>query len=248
VSHSIPVEVELPPSSERRPARVRRSLSLADCQRFLPLVRRTAMRVARRGPSSVSVQDLVGWGWVGLIEAYGRAEGLTPEETDAFLWFRVEGAMLDHLRALDPVKRSAQRSSRRVTRAVEVLTRLLCRAPNEEEVARELGVSLEASRVIVSSAAGACAARQRRLGSEELEALCGDGPLPDEVFEERAKGACLAAALEGLPPRLRQIITLSYEQELTLREIGELLGVSESRVCQLRGEAMERLREAMSRG
>jgi RNA polymerase sigma factor FliA len=217
----------------------------AECRRFLPLVRRIAIRLARHVPSSVAIQDLIGWGWVGLIEAHARAPMLPEPELDAFVSSRARGAMLDYLRTLDPAKRRGQASCRRLESAEATLEQSLSRAPQDDELARQLGVSLETCWALVRSVATVRLARTSALGSEALDVLVGPEPSPADLVATRLLGEALATARERLPPRLRQVVALYYEQDRTLREIGELLGVSESRVCQLRNDAIQQLRDAI---
>ncbi len=113
--------------------------------RFLPLIRRTAMRLARRVPRTVNVADLVGYGWMGLLEAKKRAPSMPTSEFEAYALYRVRGAMLDYLRTLDPATRAARGTSRRVARAIRDLTGELQRAPEEGEIAERLGITAEAA-------------------------------------------------------------------------------------------------------
>jgi RNA polymerase sigma factor for flagellar operon FliA len=107
-------------------ARARRTMDFSAYERFLPLVRRTAMRLARRVPPSVTVADLVGYGWVGLMEAFHRsAEEMPDDEFQAYALYRVRGAMLDYLRSLDPATRDLRRASRRVATAIRDLSQRL---------------------------------------------------------------------------------------------------------------------------
>src|SRR5579859_5713081 len=118
-------------------ARARRTMNRDAYEQFLPLVRRTAMRLARRVPATITVSDLVGYGWIGLMEAYQRSSPDMPEEEfEAYALYRVRGAMLDYLRSLDPTTRDLRRASRQVARTIRDLTSALGRDPEEEEIAR----------------------------------------------------------------------------------------------------------------
>lgn len=224
---------------------VRRSLTRADYDRFLPMVRRIATRLARRLPSHVSLQDLVSCGFVGLTEAFARASAAMPEnELEAFVSCRIKGAMLDHLRSLDPAAREARNASRRIARAMASLTRALGREPESCEVAEALGVDEDEYRRMLSTIAGKTSPITETIDLEGIE-LESHEKSPEEDAGRRMLCAVVSDAIEQLPPRLREIVRLSYVEDLTLREIGAVLGVSESRVCQLHREAMQKLRQTV---
>jgi RNA polymerase sigma factor FliA len=220
----------------------RRQLSRADYDRFSPLVRRIAMRMARRVPSHISVGDLVSCGWLGLLEAFSRAEGGMPvEEFEAYASHRVRGAMLDYLRGLDPATRQARNASRRVARVITQLTGQLDRQPEEHEIAASMGLELVAFRQLLSTIANAGMARLEVLDIDQVDPA-EDRGAPDEEAGRRMLSRAVADAIQHLSPRLQQVLALYYQEDCTLREIGAVLGVSESRVSQLHTEAMHRLR------
>lgn len=231
-------------ASERRAARV---LSPAEYRKYLPIVRRTAMRLARKVPASISVADLTGYAWVGLVEAYARAAPeMDDEEFEAYALYRIRGAMLDHLRSLDTNSRTTRAQSRKITRAITALTQRLGRAPEEEEIAAEVGLSLEEYRVVLSAL--------DRAGMSRLELLDIDGEVaadpaeaPEDSAGRKEMREAVARAIPTLPERLQQVLALYYVEECTLREIGAILEVSESRVSQLHTEAVHRLRAAIGR-
>jgi RNA polymerase sigma factor FliA len=230
-------------ASEQRAARV---LSAADYRKYLPIVRRTAMRLARKVPSHISVGDLTGYAWVGLVEAFARSsEHMDEAEFEAYALYRIRGAMLDHLRSLDTQSRASRATSRKVTRAIHRLTQSLLRPPDENEIAAELSLTLIEYRSTLAAL--------DRAGMNRLEMLDIDGELPDEAeLPEELAGRkemqeAVADAIQMLPERLQHILALYYTEECTLREIGAILDVSESRVCQLHTEAVHRLRAAIGR-
>ncbi len=142
------------------PPAPRRALTRADYDRFQPLVRRLAMRAARRVPSHIKAQDLMGYGWLGLVEAFSRAEAtMADEEFEAYASYRIRGAMLDYLRSLDPMARALRSRSRHVSRAIADLTKSLGRQPEEEEIAKALGMDLDAYRETLSDIGKAGMAR-----------------------------------------------------------------------------------------
>lgn len=217
----------------------------------VPLVKSMAQRLAQRLPSQVEMNDLISVGVIGLIDAAGRYKPTLGVPFDAFARRRVHGAMLDALRELDWAPRSLRRLRREMDSAVATLRHTLGREPEETEIAaamelspREYDKALEQLRTL-------------EIGSlRQLEAPAPDGTSLLELCVDPGEGVFaqlerkelrehLARAIEQLPERERQILALYYEQELTLAEIGEVIGVCESRVCQLRSLALSRLRTAL---
>ncbi len=228
-------------------SRARRTMDRAAYERFLPLVRRTAMRLARRVPSNITVADLVGYGWVGLMEAYQRsAENMREEEFEAYALYRVRGAMLDYLRSLDPATRDLRRASRRVAHAIRGLSQKLGREPEEAEIAESMGMQLRAYRELLEKIAAAGMARLELLDLDEVEVETAGETVDDAVAKRRLADA-VVVAMETLPPKLLQVLALYYQEGCTLRQIGAVLGVGESRVSQLHSEAIHRLRAAVGR-
>jgi RNA polymerase sigma factor for flagellar operon FliA len=214
----------------------------------VPLVKTMAQRLAQRLPSQVEVSDLVSVGVLGLIDAAGRYKPASGVPFDAFARRRVHGAMLDSLRELDWAPRSLRRLRREVDSAVGALRRTLAREPEEAEIAVEMGLSLadyektlEQLRTLDIGAIRSLDAPNED-GTSRIE-LCVD---PSEgigaQLERKELRAHLARAIEQLPERERQILALYFEEELTLAEIGRVIGVGESRVSQLRSLALSRLR------
>lgn len=238
-----------PPKQERRslqPALRRRKLTRADYDQFLPLVRRIAMRLARRVPSHVSVDDLISSGWVGLVEAFSRTEASMPlEEFEAYASHRVKGAMLDYLRSLDPTARQIRNASRRIARAVTKLTQKLDRQPEENEIAEAMELNIEQYRELLSSVAKAGMARLEMVDIDQIDATENERLAPDEEASRNMMSNMVAGAITELPDRLQKVLMLYYQESCTLKEIGAILGVSESRVSQLHTEAMHRLRAAI---
>jgi RNA polymerase sigma factor for flagellar operon FliA len=215
--------------------------------RFLPLVRRTAMRLARRVPSNITVADLAGYGWIGLMEAYQRtAEDMPDEEFQAYALYRVRGAMLDYLRSLDPTTRDLRRASRTVTRAIRDLSQTMGHEPEEEDIAKHLGMDVPAYRALLEKIASAGMARLEMLDLDDIDLESATETVDDEVSKRRLADA-VAQAMEKLPDKLINVLALYYQEGCTLREIGAVLGVGESRVSQLHTEAIHRLRAAVGR-
>jgi len=223
-----------------------RALSRADYDKYLPLVRRTAMRMARRVPAEVTVADLVSYGWIGLIEAHRRAQpGMPDNEFEAYALYRVKGAMLDYLRGLDPATRSTRKTSRLIARSIATLSQKFGRAPEEEEIASALGMTMEQYRQALTDVA---AAGMARLELVDIDNVNVDQSHDDGGVEgKRMISNALIKAIGTLPERLQQLLALYYQEDCTLREVGEVLGITESRVSQLHTEAIHRLRAAIGR-
>jgi RNA polymerase sigma factor for flagellar operon FliA len=215
------------------------------------LVKVLAQRLAHRLPPEVEVNELISVGVLGLVEAANRYQPALGVPFDAFARRRVHGAMLDALRSLDWVPRSMRRLRRELDATVARLRHELGREPREAEIAAAMNMTPDEFDEAVEELRGLELASIRPLDAlgPDGESLLnvavdpGDGPMAQ--CERRELREALSRALEGLPDRERQILALSYEHELTLAEIGELLGVSESRVCQLRSLALSRLRATL---
>jgi RNA polymerase sigma factor for flagellar operon FliA len=214
----------------------------------VPLVKAMAQRLAQRLPSQVEVSDLMSVGMLGLIDAAGRYKPGTGVPFDAFARRRVQGAMLDSLRELDWAPRSLRRMRRDVDSAIGSARRRLGREPQEKEIAAELGVSVAEYQKTLEQL------RTLEIGAiRSLDAPAEDGTSRIELCIDPSEGVFaqlerqdlrkhLARAIEQLPERERQILALYFEEELTLAEIGQVIGVTESRVSQLRTLALSRLR------
>jgi RNA polymerase sigma factor for flagellar operon FliA len=219
-----------------------RTLTSEEYRRYLPMVRRSAMRFARKVPAHITVNDLIGYGWIGLVEAFNRAAPeMGPEEFEAYASYRVRGAMLDHLRRLDPHTRKRRAQSKEVARAISQLTGRLCRPPEEDEVARELSLDVPSYRELLQELDAAGMTRVEMLDfTDELPQ--NDVELPEQAASKGEQRTNVAAAVSRLPERMQLVLSLLYAEECTLREVGAILGVTESRACQLHSEAVHRLR------
>lgn len=209
-------------------------------QRYVPLVRRIAMKTARNVPASVSVEDLVNVGWVGLLEAaQRRGPSMSEEEFEAFASYRVRGAILDYLRSLDPMGRRMRAASRRVIEVIAELSAEFGRAPESEEVAERLGMSIDEYNELLGEIAEADAAR---FDVSDISALSAGGLTPEGAFGQQELVETVAIAISQLPHKLQLVLALLYQEECSLRDIGRVLEVSESRICQLHMEAICRVR------
>ncbi len=215
-------------------------------ERYTPLVRRIAMKTVRTLPSSVTLDDLLSAGWIGLAEALRRRTAVMDEEQfEAYASHRVQGAILDYLRSLDPLSRKLRGASRRITEVTVELQRRLGRAPDEEEIAGELGVPLETYHGLLNDISEAGLARLELVDTIEASP---EAHSPEQLAENREIVGQVANAVEALPERLQLVLGLHYQEDCSFREIGEILGVTESRACQLHTEAVHRIRGRLGGG
>jgi RNA polymerase sigma factor FliA len=214
----------------------------------IDLVKATAHRLAQRLPPQVEVSELISVGVLGLIDAAGRYRPSTGVPFDAFARRRVHGAMLDALRGMDWAPRSLRRVRRDLDQAVARLRHELRREPTEAEIARAMNLSdAEYARTLdqlrsIEIATVRPIDDPDQSGGSILD-VCLDPDEGPEVRLQRSELAVhLARAIEQLSARERQILAMYYQQEMTLAEIGAVIGVGESRVSQLRTLAISRLR------
>lgn len=208
--------------------------------RYLPIVRRIAMRTVRSLPPSVTLDDVISAGWLGMVEALGRRTAeMTEDHFEAFASYRVRGAILDHLRMLDPMSRKLRGASRRITQIVGTLVGRLGRTPEQEEIAVELGVDLQDYHKLLGEISEAGLAR---LDVSEVGEPSTHEASPESIASRHELVDTIASAIDNLPERLNLIVGLYYQEECSFRQIGEILGVTESRVCQLHSEAMHLIR------
>jgi RNA polymerase sigma factor for flagellar operon FliA len=220
-------------------------------QRFAPLVKRIACHLMVRLPANVQLDDLVQNGMLGLLDAIGRFEAGMGAQFEAYAAQRVRGAMLDGLRENDWLPRSLRRNCRRIEVAIAQLEQENGRPPSEQELADSLGMPLSDYQRMLQDARGHQLVYLEDMvaegGEDFLERhLVDDGADPSKLFEDENIRQRLAQAIELLPERERLMMALYYEQDLNLREIGEVMGVTESRVCQLHSQAVMRLRARLS--
>ncbi len=209
-----------------------------------PLVKRIANHLAARMPASVQVDDLVQSGMIGLLEAARKYDETKGASFDTFAGIRIRGAMLDEIRKGDWGPRSVYRNSRKISEAVQKVEAKLGRDARDFEVAAELNVSVDEYYTILSDLRGCrLFSFEELFDSEEsrMQARSGDrGPQAD-IHEDRFNQA-LVEAINKLPEREKLVLMLYYDEEMNLKEIGKVLGVSESRVSQIHSQAAVRLR------
>jgi RNA polymerase sigma factor for flagellar operon FliA len=212
--------------------------------RHAELVKRIAYHLAGRLPASVEVDDLIQAGMLGLLEAaanYSEGRGASFE---TYAGIRIRGAMLDGLRKLDWAPRSVHRKARAVAKAIREIESEIGREARDVEVADRMGMNLSEYHRIVEDSAGC---QISSLTTEEGEITLTDSsadPFRDVVDEDFR--AALTEAIAGLPERERLVMSLYYDDELNLKEIGAALRVSESRICQIHGQALVRLQARLA--
>jgi RNA polymerase sigma factor for flagellar operon FliA len=206
---------------------------------LIPLVHDLAQQLVRRLPEDIGLDDLIGAGMLGLATALARFD---PERAGTFRSYaetRIRGEMVDELRRRDMMSREARTSNKRLRCAVEALSRALNRPVTDEEVAEHLALSLDelyALQLKVSDT--------RIVFRDEIDGTATGTSAADAVQLKQLRER-LVAEIDALPERQRTVLWLVYVEELTLREAGEVLGVTPSRVCQIRTEAERRLRDRL---
>ena len=214
-------------------------------ERHAELVRRIAHHLAARLPSSVEIDDLVQAGMLGLLDAAKNFQDDQGASFETYASIRIRGSMIDEIRRGDWVPRSVHRKYRDVVAATRAVEQRTGRAATAPQVAAELEVSLEEyHRMLEESARGQLVSLEAMVDEHEGEPRVAgqDTATPLRSVEHDAFRASLAEAIGLLPEREQLVMSLYYEQDMNLREIGAVLSVSESRVCQIHGQAMLRLR------
>ncbi|EAR56175.1 flagellar biosynthesis sigma factor FliA [Photobacterium sp. SKA34] len=218
-------------------------------ERYSSLVKRIAHHLMVRLPPSVLVEDLIQSGMIGLLEAQQNYDPTKGASFETFAGIRIRGAMLDDIRRGDWVPRSVYKNSRKISEAISHLENELGRDPNDQEIAQYLDMPLEQYHQALNDVN--CG---RLVGISDL------GVAEDTVANEESIGenspfqgvvddnfrASLAEAIKTLPEREALVLSLYYDEELNLKEIGAVIGVSESRICQIHSQAMQRLRAKLT--
>jgi RNA polymerase sigma factor for flagellar operon FliA len=209
-------------------------------QRHLPLVRRVARRHAGRLPTGVELDDLVSWGTFGLLAAVARYQPAREALFPAYARFRIRGAILDQLRRHDWTPRSVREKATVVARAARETEGRLGRPPTEAELAATLGLPLAAYRELLDEVAPVALVGLDELGPDERGdwQAVGEGHEPLGVLLARERAGLVADAIRRLPEREQLLLSLYYRDELTMKEVGAVLGVTESRVSQLHTQAL----------
>jgi len=218
------------------------------------LVKYVAGRLAMNLPSSVDVGDLESFGFFGLLDALEKYDAERNTKFETYATTRIRGAIIDGLRSLDWVPRSTRSKARLVESQIYELTNELGRTPTNEEVATALGLSLDEYFGLLSELKGAnlfsldeaAASEQAGENLKILDLVVDQELLPDQQLMEKESVEELAAAIAQLPEREQLVLALYYREDLTLKEIGHVLQVSESRVSQIHTKALMTLRSKLS--
>ena len=215
---------------------------------YAPLVKRIAYHIMSRLPPSVQVDDLIQAGMIGLIEAARNYDAGQGASFETYAGIRIRGSMLDEIRKGDWAPRSVHRKARQVAEAVREIENATGRDAKDHEVAEALGMSLDEYYKTLQDASGCrlLSFEDMVQGEDCLESKGDRGMAgPYEKVQKEDYKRNLAEAIAALPERERLVLTLYYEEDLNLREIGAVIGVSESRVSQIHSQALLRLQSRL---
>jgi RNA polymerase sigma factor for flagellar operon FliA len=215
---------------------------------YMPMVKRLAHHMMGRLPPSVEEDDLVQSGMIGLLDAISRYDEGQSAQFEAYAIQRIRGSMIDELRHTDWMPRTARQSMKKIEHAISGLQHKLGRQPSETEIAQHMKMPLADYQGMLGDARGHQLLYFEDFGDSEEDdsfldkqsAAEASMPLP-QLLDANLR-ACIVAGIENLPEREKLLMSLYYEQELNLREISEVFGVTESRICQLHGQAIARIR------
>jgi len=220
-------------------------------KRYSPMIKYVANRIAMRLPPHIEVDDLISVGVLGLMDAISKYDSSRGAKFKTYAEFRVRGAILDELRAMDWVPRSIRQKASNVDKVVQGLQSKLSRAPEDEEVAKEMGLSLdqfhntlnETKSVPIFSLEDLGIAKESGEQQSLLDCLAGKADAdPQTQIRLIELKEIIAKAIDALPEKERLMVSLYYYEELTMKEIGAVLEITESRVSQIHSKAVYRLR------
>ncbi|MGH9646998.1 MAG: sigma-70 family RNA polymerase sigma factor [Bryobacteraceae bacterium] len=222
--------------------------------KHLPQVRMIARRIHGRLPESVSLDDLVSYGTLGLISAIDRFDRSRTFQLKTYADHKIKGAILDGLRRLDWVPRQQRKHAKQIQAATAAAEQRFLRTPGEEEIATELNLTLERYHQWQVDVRGVNIGRLESAGSGDSEdrdllRVVSDDPneWPSALLERKELQRTLAAAISGIPAIEKTVLSLYYHDDLTMREIAKVVGLHESRISQLRTQAVLRLRVCMAK-
>jgi len=220
-------------------------------KRYSPMIKYVANRIAMRLPPHIEVDDLISVGVLGLMDAISKYDSTRGAKFKTYSEFRVRGAILDELRSMDWVPRSIRQKASKVDKVVQGLQAKLRRTPEDEEVAKEMGLSLdqfhetlnETKSIPIFSLEDLGIAKESGDQQSLLDCLAGkaDADPQTQVRLVELK-EIIAKAIDALPEKERLMVSLYYYEELTMKEIGAVLDITESRVSQIHSKAVYRLR------
>jgi RNA polymerase sigma factor FliA len=220
-------------------------------KQYSPLVRRLAHQMIAKLPANVEIDDLIQVGMIGLTDALSRFDAEQGVQFETFATQRIRGAMLDELRGSDWMSRGNRKSQRDIEVAVRKLEHKLGRAPQEGEIAKEMGISLAEYQDLLNKVRGTQLVYLEDMGGDEGDNdyldrhVSEEGADPLSQLSDRRMREALIEAIKTLPEREQYVMSMYYEQDMNLKEIAAVLGVTESRVCQLHSQSIARLRAKM---
>jgi RNA polymerase sigma factor for flagellar operon FliA len=217
----------------------------------LPQVRLIARRIQERLPKNICLEDLISTGVLGLISAIDNFDPAHNVKLKTYAEYKIRGAILDSLRGLDWAPRQKRRRTKQIEAAISTAEQRLKRAPSEEEIAAELAIRLEEYHAWLVEISGLNIASLEYGDSEQGHDLLrylpdSEDNLPSLLLERSELERLLKEAIEQIPETERNILSFYYHEELTLREIAQIMGLHESRISQLKSQAVLRLRTLMA--
>ena len=223
-------------------------------QKFIPLVKYIASRVSLGKNKYIEYEDLVSYGMIGLMDAISKFDNSKGMKFSSYASIRIKGAMIDEIRRCGPISKGAMDKLNRYNEAIEVLQKKLLREPDRLEIANYLNISIRDIAEIENyiNYISIVSLEDIIFSDDDDMTVMGiiedkNSPSPEESYTEKEKVQVLANAIEELNDKDRMILNLYYYEGLTLKEIGVVLSVSESRVCQLHSRAIRNLREKMKK-
>jgi RNA polymerase sigma factor FliA len=221
-------------------------------RQYVPLVRRLAHHMIAKLPPNIELDDLIQVGMIGLAEALSRYQASQGVQFETFATQRIRGAMIDELREGDWMSRGSRKSQKEIEQAVQRLEQKLGRAPKESEIAKELEMSLTDYQSLLAKVRGTQLVYLEDMagGHDEEEGFLDRHAADSEadpmaLLRDQRLRESLVQAITSLPEREQYVMSMYYEQDMNLKEIAAVLGVTESRVCQLHSQSIARLRAKM---